>query len=178
MALLATPFWESRQPRDWTDAELHQMLGDSPWAQTLSTVGASVQVFLASARPIQDAEAELRRRRRLPGDPDFDEFLQQDQGRHVVLAISYPDWNALSDAADWRRMEEECVLKVGKKKYKMTGSFPPGPSDPYLRLVYPREIGAGDKSFSFELYLPGVPQPFREAEFRTKDLLYHGRPEM
>jgi len=70
------------------------------------------------------------------------------------------------------------VLKVGRKKYKITGQFPPTPMDPYLRLVYPREVGPNDKSLVFELYLPGVGRTYQIVEFRMKELLYRGKPEM
>ena len=35
-----------------------------------------------------------------------------------------------------------------------------------------------DKSVVFRLYLPGVEFPKREAEFRVKDLMYHGKLAM
>ena len=178
-ALLAAPFWETKSPPDWTEVELQTILTDSPWAQGLEKGGAG---YLATARPMQDAEHELARRRRAKGaesaDPEYTEFLAQDQGKHIVLAITYPNPQPLADAAEARRMEEESFLKVGKKKYKMTGQFPPTPADPYLRLVYPREIGPNDKSLVFELYLPGVSGTFKMLEFRMKELLYHGKPEM
>jgi len=75
-------------------------------------------------------------------------------------------------------MEEESILKVGKKKYQMTGHFPPTPADPYLRLVFPRPIGPNDKSLVFELYLPGVGNTYRTVEFRIKELGYKGTPEL
>ena len=179
-ALLAAPFWETKTPSDWSEAELQQMLTDSPWAQALET-GGSVG-YLATARPMQDAENELWRRRRAkglpPADPEYTDFLQQNQGKSIVLAVAYRDFKALSDASEARRMEEESILKVGKKKLKMTGHFPPTPSDPYLRLVFPREVSPADKSLVFELYLPGIAGTYKTLEFRVKELLYHGAPEM
>jgi hypothetical protein len=47
-----------------------------------------------------------------------------------------------------------------------------------LRLVFPRAVSAGDKAFSFELYLPSVPGPYRAVEFRLKDLMYKGVLEL
>jgi hypothetical protein len=75
-------------------------------------------------------------------------------------------------------MEEESVMLVGQKKYKMVGHFPPTQADPVLRLVFPREVEASDKTVIFRLYLPGVELPDREVEFRTKDLMYHGKLAM
>jgi hypothetical protein len=173
LALMAAPFWESKAPRDWSDAELKQLLTDSPWAQTVD----GVALFLATARPLRDAEREMARRRRT-ADPEFADFMEQDQGKHIVLAIAYRDLNALADAAEAKRMEEESILKVGKKKYKITGHFSPTPSDPYLRLIFPREIGPNDKSLVFELYVPGASLTYRTVEFRMKELGYRGIPEM
>ena len=75
-------------------------------------------------------------------------------------------------------MEEESILKVGRKKHHMTGHFPPTPSDPYLRMAFPRELGPNDKSLLFELYLPGIGGGYAMVEFRLKELLYQGKPEM
>jgi hypothetical protein len=180
LALAAAPFWETKAPTEWSEEQLHIMLTDSPWAQAVAN-GESY-AFLASARPMQDAEREMSRRRTAKGseppDPEYTDFIAQDQGRHIVLAILYRNLKLLADAREAARIEQESVLKVGKKKYKITGQFPPTPMDPYLRLVYPREIGPNDKSLVFELYLPGTAGSYQLVEFRTKELLYHGKPEM
>jgi len=44
--------------------------------------------------------------------------------------------------------------------------------------VFPRVAQPTDKSVIFRLYLPGLPFPDRETEFRIKDLLYHGKLAM
>ncbi len=173
LALLAAPFWESKPPRDWTDAQLHELLTDSPWAQQ---VDKGVSVFLATARPVREAEQEWMRRKKVQ-DPDYAEFLEQDQGKSIVLAVAYPNPKSLANAAEAQRMEDESVLKIGKQKLKPTGHFPPTPTDPYLRLVYPRDV-SGAKSLVFELYLPGIGLSYQTVEFRLKDLLYKGSPEM
>jgi hypothetical protein len=67
---------------------------------------------------------------------------------------------------------------IGKKTYKIVGHFPPTKDDPVLRLVFPREAESTDKNVIFHLYLPGVPFPERELEFRVKDLIYHGKLSM
>src|SRR5581483_6964817 len=174
LALAVAPFWEAKAPADWSEQQLRLLLTDSPWAQALDRGGPVA--FLATAQPIQEAEREIWRRRtakgNVPPDPEYSDFVAKDQGRHIVIAIAYRDPRPLADAAEARRFEEESVLKVGKKKYKMTGQFPPTPSDPYLRLVYPREVGANDKSLVFDLYLPVT--GYHTVEFRIKELLYRG----
>jgi hypothetical protein len=69
-------------------------------------------------------------------------------------------------------------MLAGRKTWQLVGHFPPSPSDPVLRLVFPREVQPTDKSVLFRLYLPGISFPEREVEFRTKDLMYHGKLEM
>jgi hypothetical protein len=180
--LLAAPFWESRPAAQWSDEEIQTLLRDSPWAQAamapMSTDG--VPAYLATARPIQEAERELLRRNPVedPNAEEYREFLRENQGKVIVLAVFLPRPDVLLDPVEAKRMEEECLLKVGRKKHKMIGHFPPAPSDPYLRLVYPRAVSATDNAFSFELYLPGVPAPYRTVEFRVKDLTCKGALEM
>jgi hypothetical protein len=45
-------------------------------------------------------------------------------------------------------------------------------------MAFPREADLGGKSVIFDLYLPGVPMPFREVEFKLKDLVVNGKLEM
>ncbi|MGH9721601.1 MAG: hypothetical protein ACRD8O_15440 [Bryobacteraceae bacterium] len=185
--LLAAPFWETRPPSEWTQEQLEQMMRDSPWARTalapsILRAGA-VQTFLATARPIQLAEEELARRSKRPPredpDPDdFREFLRQKGAEVIVLSIAYANPGALSDAAESRRMQEDCVMRVDRKTYRITGHFPPTPGDPYLRLVFPRAVKQTDKRIIFQLYLPGVTNPFRDTEYDVKELVYRGKLEM
>jgi hypothetical protein len=184
-ALLAAPFWESKAPREWTDRELVEMLHDSPWARPAIAEAvprvAGVQTYLASALPIREAEAEAVRRKRVVPSPEaeeFGEFLQQQKGESIILAISFPDVDQLADGEEVKRMEEECIMKVGRKKYKMNGHFPPTPGDQYLRLVFPRAAGAADKIIQFDLYLPGMERPFRTVEYVMKELVYRGKLEL
>ena len=71
--LFADPYWVSKPPSEWTDAQLRALLTNSPWAQPVEGPGANappVEVFLATAAPIQLAEKENDRRvqaRRRPG---------------------------------------------------------------------------------------------------------------
>ena len=69
-------------------------------------------------------------------------------------------------------------MRVGKKRVRMVGHFPPTPSDRVLRLIFPRVVTSADRTVTFELYLPGIPQPARMVEFRVKDLMYRGKLEM
>jgi hypothetical protein len=181
LALLArAPFWETKTPEQWTDEEVRELLTDSPWAQqAVDSAGAGVQVYLATALPAREAERELAQRNASSGNgpPDeYEEFIHENGGKQIVLAVAFPSANIPDDPAEVRRMEEGCILKVGGRKHKMTGHFPPAPGDPYLRLVFPRAVTPADKSLVFELYLPGAARPYRTAEFRIKDLNYRGTP--
>ena len=70
------------------------------------------------------------------------------------------------------------VMIVGKKTYGIVGHFPPTPSDPVLRLIFPRAVKPTDKTVLFRLYLGGLNFPEREAEFHVKELTYQGKLEM
>jgi len=190
-ALLAAPppFWESKPPRDWTDLEITSLLNDSPWARAALSQGIArqpgIQTYLASALPVQEAEAELKRRRQIRNRPagpaeteEYLEFLKQHQGESIVLTVFLPAPVQLADAKEAKRMEEESFMKIGRKKYKMTGHFPPTPDDPYLRLVFPRQLGPKDKTVEFDLYLPGASDPYRIAEYVIKELMYKGKLEI
>ena len=180
LALLGAPFWEVKPSQTWNDAELQELFNDSPWGEVVNP-DPGIQIYLATARPMQEAEVVMARRNKTTlqeADPDYAEFLEKDSGKHIVIAIPYPNPKALADTAESKRMEEESTMRVGRKRYKATGHFPPIPSDPVLRLVFPREVGEGVKNLVFELYLPGIPTPYRIAEFRIKDLVYKGKPEM
>ena len=190
-ALLAAPapFWESKAPHDWTDLEIAGLLNDSPWARAALAQGIvgqpGIQTYLSSALPMQEAEAEFRRRRQIRNRPpgpaetgDYLEFLKQHPGESIVLTVFFPDSTLLAGAKEAKRMEEESFMKIGRKKYKMTGHFPPAPDDPYLRLVFPRQLGPKDRSVEFDLYLPGTPDPYRIAEYLTKELMYKGKLEI
>jgi hypothetical protein len=138
-------------------------------------------MYLASALPVREAEKMARRfGRRVATDPLYEEylaFLEEDRGRSIVLAIRYTDRTALEQSAEARRLEES-VLRAGKKKIRMSGHFPPSSSDPYLRLVFPRELEPGDRIVTFQLYLPGVPLPFRQVQFDVSKMVYRGQPAL
>jgi hypothetical protein len=181
--LLAQPFWEAKPPEKWTDAEIASLRSNSPWAQPAGS-SPQVVVFLATAAPIEAAEAELRLRMKknphpLPEpDPDYTEYLRDHRQDSLVLAVTYPTLSGLGHAEESKRLEEESVMVIGRREYKILGHFPPTPSDPVLRLIFPRTVKPADKSVLFRLYLAGLKFPEREVEFRVKDLTYQGRLEM
>ena len=181
--LAAVPFWEAKPADSWTVEEARALLTDSPWAQKADT-GRNrdelpAPVYLASADPVILAEDRLRASRRSHGeDPawtEYREYLVENSGKYIVLAILVIKPEALLDNSESRRMEEESVLRSGKRKYRVTGHFPPSRTDPFVRLVFPREVFDTDKSLRFELYVPGTGRPYRQAEFRLKDMLYRGK---
>lgn len=159
------------------------MLRDSPWAQVV-TPEPAVVVYLATAAPIEMAEAELRLRlkkntsRMAEPDPDYTDYLRDNRPAQFVLAITYPTLKGLGKADESKQMEENSVMVIGRKTYHFAGHFPPTPSDPVLRLIFNREVKTSDKTVGFRLYLPGLSFPERDVEFRVKDLLFQGKLEM
>lgn len=188
--LLAGQFWESKAPADWSQSELNTLLTDSPWAQMVQAPGTSgaaqaVQVMIATAGPIEKAEAEWDRRtsKKKNAEPDlmkeeYRAWLGENRAKQIVLAVHANVGDAYSDEREMRTMQEESIMHVGRRKYKMTGYFPPSAGDPYLRLAFPREVGAADKSVIFDLYIPGVGIGYRSAEFSVKEMMVNGKLEM
>jgi hypothetical protein len=187
--LFVDPYWVSTPPAQWSDLELLALLTNSPWALPMDAPvpeAPSIQVFLATAGPIQLAEMERDRRieiRRKPGTPvpentEYRLWMEDNRVTQIVLAVRIQSNKGFLDEREVKRMEEESTMRAGKKKIKMTGSFPPSESDPYLRLAFPRQVDLADKSLIFNLYLPGVPAPYRDAEFKLKDMLVNGKLEL
>jgi len=177
---LAKPFWETKPPEKWTGLEIDTLLRNSPWAQTTGP-SPEVLVYLAMAAPIEDAESELRLRgkNQLPEpDPDYASYLSENREKAIVVAIPYATLRGFDKPGEERSLEEESVMRIGRKTYKMVGHFAPAPSDPVLRLVFPRQVDPAEKTVVFRLYLPGISFPEREVQFRVKDLLYHGKLAM
>ncbi len=190
--VFAVPFWEA-PPSTWTEQQLIDLLSNSPWAQPSldsrrgTLAGPQVVLYLASAAPMRQAENELLRRR-FKQQPDlyaaikdareeYLAYLSENAGKFIVVAAPL-DPQALADAGETKRMIDESVLRIGKKKWKSTGHFPPTPSDPVLRLIFPREIPAGAKEITVEVYLPSIAGPYRSAQFPVKDLILRGVPEL
>lgn len=177
---LSQPFWETKPPAKWTDREIDMVLHSSPWVQTADPE-PGVLVYFATAAPIEEAEAELRARGTKPmplPDPDYVDYLRDNREKVFILAIPYSTLTGLGDVQQNRRMQTESRMKIGKKTYQILGHFPPTPSDPVLRLVFPREVKSTDKMVDFQLYVPGVPFPERDVSFYVKDLLFHNEVEM
>lgn len=177
---IGPPFWETKPPERWTDREIDAVRHDSPWAQAVGP-DPQVLVYLATAAPIEDAEQEARLRPKSPlvePDADYLDYLWDNRDKEFVLAIPAVTLNGLENPGEEKLMEEQTRMVIGRKSYKMVGHFPPTEADPVLRLVFPREAQPTDKTVIFRLYLPGVPFPSREMEFRVKDLIYHGKLAM
>lgn len=177
---MAQPFWETRPPEHWTDREVDTILHASPWASPLEP-NPELLVYFATAAPIEEAQRELRLRGKRPQpepDPDYAGFLAENREKAFVLAIPYVIPIRFGTSEDQSRMEAECEMLIGRKSFKILGHFPPTSGDPTLRLVFPREVKLSDKTVVFRLFVPGVPFPEREIEFRPKDLQYHGSLQM
>ena len=191
---LAVPYWETVPAGSWTEQQLIDLLTESPWAQSAPDTrlgntlpGPPVVIYLSSALPMRQAEEEIIRRR-FKQKPDvyaaiheareeYLAFLNENAGKVIVVAVPL-DANALADASETKRMEAESILRIGKRKWKATGHFPPTPADPVLRLIFPREVPDGAKEITVEVYLPSLPSPYRNAQFRLKDLMLRGQPEL
>ena len=106
------------------------------------------------------------------------DFLDSNRGRYIMLAVYVKLPQYTQDRKEIKRMEKDSVLVVGEEEYKMVGHFPPSPGDPYLRLVFPRRVTEKDKMLLFDVYLPGVPKPYRKIRYGVKNLYYKGRLEL
>jgi len=173
------PFWQTKPPTAWSDAEIADLMRQSPWGQPTNF---GTTAFLASARPLREAEEQLFQRRSLngelkPEEEDYHAYISQNPNKHIVLAVQMAWTNELGEAKEIKKMEKECFLRVGKQRVKAVGHFPPTPSDPYLRLLFPRVPLTGLKYLSFGLYLPGVNKPLQDVELIVKDLDYRGQLE-
>jgi hypothetical protein len=191
LLFLAQAYWQSKPPAEWNDLELARFLADSPWAQMAAPSAKGsfppIAVYLATAAPVEKAVAERARRvaLRRPGskeaDPlreEFEAWFADNRADHVILAARVGNNEAFTSEPEMRQMNQDSALDLGRVRVKMSGYFPPTSRDPYLYLAFPRvPVTAADKSIGFDLYLPGVPGPFRRAEFKTKDMLVDGKLE-
>src|ERR1035441_3533527 len=95
---LAQPFWEAKPPERWTAKEIDEILHDSPWAQTVGP-DPKIVIYLATAAPIEDAEAEARVRAKHPlyePDPDYLDYVRENRETQLVVAIPYSAKGALA----------------------------------------------------------------------------------
>lgn len=180
--LQAAPFWETKAPKEWTGAEIELLLTTSPWSSGSPVAMSAVPIFLASARPMREAEEQLFLRQERQGEvradeDDYHTYITQNPGKHIVVAARVEPNAQFADAKEIKTMEKECFIRVGKRKIRSVGYFPPTPSDPYLRILFPRVPLDGLKILSVGLYLPGVRKPFEDAEFLVKDLKDRGKLE-
>ena len=193
LLMLAASFWESKAPADWTDNEILNLFTDSPWAQMAEpsvkdSHGAPVQVYIATAGPMREGEKERERRyirkgngpsrEESPMDTEYRLWLEDNMAKQIVVAVRIFRSKDFDDGAQTKRMEDDTLMRVGRKKFKMTGNFPPTQRDPYLRIAFPREVQATDKSVTFELYVPGATPPYRTVEFKVKDMIVNGKLEL
>src|SRR5437588_2405242 len=132
---LAQPFWETKPPERWTDGEIDTIRRFSPWAQAVAPDPAVI-AYLATAAPIEMAEAELRLRLRKNAsrmsepDPDYTDYLRENRANQFVQAITYPTLKHWGNAVERQRMEEETVMVISRKVFHIVGHFPPTPADP------------------------------------------------
>ena len=184
LMMAAIPFWDAKPAADWTRDEINTLLTDSPWAQIVdagkNNTAPPVQVYLATAQPIMLAEDRLRAARKATGDDpswqEYRDYLVENTGKYLVLAIRVVNHESFLDNSEVKHMEDDSYLRVGKRKYRITGHFPPSSTDPFVRLVFAQDLQPGDRNLTFELYVPGTGSPYRQAQFAIKDLAYHGRP--
>jgi hypothetical protein len=195
LLLLAQSFWD-RPAATWNEEELTRLFSDSPWGRTADdfanrrsgskAVFQAVQVYVASSRTMQEAEEQklVRHTKTKPGlldeireaQSEYREYLKENEGKILVIAVPLKP-EALADAAEAKKMEQQSYLKSGSRKVRIIGHFPPTPSDPVLRLFFPREIDPAAKDFTVGLYIPGGPFPFRMVYFKPGEMLRGGKPD-
>jgi hypothetical protein len=179
-AFLAPPFWETLPPEDWTVQQAQLLLSDSPWAGQTSE---GLTAYVASALPMQQAEEQLLKKRKRNQDgeaslpQDYIDYREESKGKVVILALQLKSWAGLSEVKESERMERDTVMVSGGKRIRMNGHFPPTPSDPYLRFIFPRAAKPNQKVLRFEVYIPGDLMPFQEIDFDMRRMIYRGNLE-
>lgn len=187
LAAFAGPFWSEVPPEQWSEAQIAELLTASPWAQLVAGPGRlgnfpAVQVYIATAGPIRQAELEKQRRAgaRRADDAFAEEYrlwLEEFSPAQIILAIRVANTEAYANALEVKRLEQESFLRAGRRKIPMTGYFPPTPSDPYLRVAFPRQVPPGEREIQFDLYIPGVAGPYRSATFKLEAMTVAGKLE-
>ena len=82
-----------------------------------SRVGGEPQIFvyIASAKPMQDAEEERRVRRKRKTDPVAEEYITwaaDNPGKYIVLAVHVPVSFSYADEGESKRMEKGLVWGI------------------------------------------------------------------
>jgi len=190
LLLLAAAFWQEKPPSEWTDIQIAQFLNDSPWAHPAKGAagkvqGLPVQTYLASSKFVEEVEKERNRRAALRRKQtegalaeEYRFWFEDNRADQVILAVRVGTPVGFSEEGEIRRMQEESAMRSGNVKVKMSSYFPPNANDPYVRFAFPRNIiQPAEKILGFDLYLPGVPTPFRIVEFAVADLVMDGKPD-
>src|ERR1700691_2293421 len=102
LLMFAASFWETKAPAHWTEDELARMFTESPWGQMVAatavkdTLGTPVQIYLASAGPMQEAEKERRRRyvrkgnapvEETPMEAEYRIWMEDNHATQIVVAV-------------------------------------------------------------------------------------------
>jgi hypothetical protein len=182
LLLFVTPFWEAKAPAQWTDIELRQLLADSPWAQLVpgpTKAFAPIQIYIATAGPVRQAQQEIARRGNKPGATEYSLWFEDFSATQIIVAVRVDKLEAYSEGKEVQLLQKDSVMRAGRRKIKMTGYFPPSGSDPYVRMAFPRGgVQLSDKTVGFDLYIPGVPGGFRSVEFKLQDMQVGGKLEL
>jgi len=179
--LVAAPFWEGKAPAQWTDIELRQLLVDSPWAQLVpgpTKAFAPVQMYIATAAPVRQAQLELARRANKQGVSEYSLWFEEYSKTQIILAVRVDKLEPYSEAKETQQLEKGSTMHVGRRRVRLTSYFPPSAADPYLRMAFPRDVKLNDKTVGFDIYAPGVPGGFRSAEFKLEAMQIAGKLEL
>src|SRR5438105_3026500 len=111
--LLATPFWEAKTPAQWTDIELRQLLADSPWAQLVpgpTKAFAPVQIYLATAAPVRQAQQEIARRANKEGATEYSLWFEDFSATQIIVAVRVDKLEPYSEGKEVQQMQKESVM--------------------------------------------------------------------
>jgi hypothetical protein len=177
LALLLAPYWETKRPQEWSDAELQQMFEHSPWGQQ-----DGITVYFSTAKPMRDAEAEKLRRagrtsQEFDADTEYEEFLKDKGGEYIAVSVLMKEWGGLDVPGEMERVQKECQLRSGNRRLKLTALFPPTPAEKVLRLIFPRELDPKAPKIRLELYVPASDgKAWRTFDFPVSQMAVAGRP--
>lgn len=184
--LAAAAFWETKPPQQWTGDQLLYMMTESPWVQAgksglNSQWETGLVMYLASAKPMRDAEAEMHRRTAATDDflfEDYRAWLAENADKYIVLAVRIAKEEALANAEDAALMEKDSKMIVSGRKYPVKFFFAASKKDPWARLAFPRAVTDKNKQVEFEVFVPLVSGNYRLAIFDIKTLMSNGKLEI